>query len=203
MKGLIGKKLGMTQLFDEQGKVIPVTVIEAGPCYLIKKIKYGNDKYETLQLGFDTCKEKSLNNAESGIFKKVNVAVCRVLKELKFDTNYNVGDQIKVDIFNIGEMVNISGLTKGRGFTGAVKRYGFSGFGASHGTAKSFRGVGSRGTRFPQHSRKGTRGPGHYGCERVTVRNLKIVDINKEENLIFVKGAVPGANGSYLQITTA
>lgn len=197
MIGLLGRKIKMTQLYDEKGKVIPVTVVRAGPCYVVQKKTLENDGYCALQLGFEP--KKKANKPETGHFKKANLVPMRVLKEFRLKdpaalANYEVGQELKVDIFTIGEKVSVTGYTKGRGFAGGMKRWGWSGGPASHGSM-SHRRIGSLGPgSSPGHPWKGRTLPGHYGMERVTIKNLEVVKIEPAENLIYIKGAVPGSS---------
>jgi len=193
MKFILGKKLGMSQIFDSNGKVIPVTLIEAGPCYVTQiKIK-DKDKYEAIQIGYLEKTKRIKKTEQKKPFK--------YLREFKGDLGqYQVGDKIDVSIFQEGERVKISGISKGKGFQGAVKRWGFAGRGSSHGVKHEHRTIGSVGCRFPQRVVKGRKMPGRMGSERVTISNLQIVKIDKQNNLLAVKGAVPGNRGSLLEI---
>ncbi len=194
-KGIIGKKIGMTQIFDEKGNVIPVTIIEAGPCVVAQKKTAEHDGYDAVQLGFVDAKEKHITKAEKGHFEKAGVSFKRHLKEFRLDdcTKYNVGDVITADTFAAGEKVDITGLTKGRGYTGCVKRWGHHILRMTHGTGPIHRQPGSMGTIDPAHIFKNKKMPGQYGNEQVTILNLKVVKIDSEKNLIAVKGAIPGA----------
>ena len=195
-KGIIGKKIGMTQIFDEKGNVIPVTVIEAGPCVVAQKKTVENDGYDAVQLGFMDVKEKHLTKAEKGHFNKAGVSLKRHLKEFRLDdcSAYNVGDVITADTFAAGEKVDVTGMTKGRGFTGCVKRWNNHILRMTHGTGPIHRQPGSMGSiSDPSRIFKNKKMPGQYGNEQVTVLNLKVVKIDSERNLIAVKGAIPGA----------
>ena len=195
-KGIIGKKIGMTQIFDEKGNVIPVTVIEAGPCVVAQKKTVENDGYDAVQLGFMDVKEKHLTKAEKGHFNKAGVQIKRHLKEFRLDdcSAYNVGDVITADTFAAGEKVDVTGMTKGRGFTGCVKRWNNHILRMTHGTGPIHRQPGSMGSiSDPSRIFKNKKMPGQYGNEQVTVLNLKVVKIDSERNLIAVKGAIPGA----------
>ena len=195
-KGIIGKKIGMTQIFDEKGNVIPVTVIEAGPCVVAQKKTAENDGYDAVQLGFMDAKEKHLTKAEKGHFTKAGVSLKRHLKEFRLDdcSAYNVGDVITADTFAAGEKVDVTGMTKGRGFTGCVKRWNNHILRMTHGTGPIHRQPGSMGSiSDPSRIFKNKKMPGQYGNEQVTVLNLKVVKIDSERNLIAVKGAIPGA----------
>ncbi|MCS7215030.1 MAG: 50S ribosomal protein L3 [Thermodesulfovibrio sp.] len=200
MKGIIGRKIGMTQIFDEEGRVIPVTVIEAGPCWVVQVKSKQKDGYEAVQLGFQEIKkEKNIPKPLLGIFKKAGVPPCRVLREFKM-TGYKVGDKVTVEIFAKGDIVNVTGISKGKGFQGVMKRHNFAGGPDSHGSMFN-RAPGSIGSSsFPSRVWKGKRMAGHMGNERVTVRNLKIVDVIPEQNILLVKGAVPGGENGILQI---
>ena len=195
-KGIIGKKIGMTQIFDEKGNVIPVTVIEAGPCVVAQKKTVENDGYDAVQLGFMDVKEKHLTKAEKGHFTKAGVSLKRHLKEFRLDdcSAINVGDVITADTFAAGEKVDVTGMTKGRGFTGCVKRWNNHILRMTHGTGPIHRQPGSMGSiSDPSRIFKNKKMPGQYGNEQVTVLNLKVVKIDSERNLIAVKGAIPGA----------
>ena len=194
-KGIIGKKIGMTQIFDEKGNVIPVTVIEAGPCVVAQKKTTEKDGYDAVQLGFMDVKEKHLTKAEKGHFAKAGVANKRHLKEFRLAdcSALNVGDVITADTFAAGEKVDVTGMTKGRGFSGCVKRWNQHKLQATHGVGPIHRQPGSMGVIDPARIFKNKRMPGQYGNEQVTVKNLKVVKIDSEKNLIAVKGAVPGA----------
>jgi len=194
-KGIIGKKIGMTQIFDENGNAIPVTVIEAGPCVVAQKKTAEKDGYNALQLGFEEVKEKHLNKPEKGHFAAANVALKKHLKEFRLDDcSANVGDVITADTFSAGEKVDITGTTKGRGFTGSIKRWNHHTLCSTHGVGPIHREVGSMGPNSsPSRVFKNKKMAGQYGNEQVTVLNLAIVKVDAENNLIAVKGAVPGA----------
>ena len=194
-KGIIGKKIGMTQIFDEVGNVIPVTVIQAGPCVVTQKKTTETDGYNAVQLGFGSVKEKHLTKAEIGHFKKANVEFKKHLKEFRLDdvSAINVGDVITADTFAAGEKVDVTGMTKGRGYTGCVKRWNHRILRMTHGTGPIHRQPGSMGSIDPARIFKNHKMPGQYGTEQVTVLNLKGVKIDAEKNLIAVKGAIPGA----------
>ncbi|MCL4424443.1 MAG: 50S ribosomal protein L3 [Firmicutes bacterium] len=200
-KGILGKKLGMTELFDEQGRAIPLTVIEAGPCVVVQKKTVQTDGYNALQVGFGEVKERNLNKPAKGHFSRVNVKPRRYLRELRLDQveDYRVGQEIKADIFAAGDRVDVIGITKGKGFAGGVKRWGFGRGPMAHGS-KYHRGPGSLQSRDAARVFKGRRMPGHLGQERVTVQNLKVFGVDPERNLLLVKGAVPGARGSLVVI---
>ncbi len=195
-KGIIGKKLGMTQIFAENGAVIPVTVIEAGPCVVTQKKTTEKDGYDAIQVGYEDVSAKHVNKPAKGHFEKAGVQAKKHLKEFRLEnaTDYNVGDVIAVDTFAQGEKVDITGITKGHGYSGAVKRWGHHMLQATHGTGPIHRQVGSMGANStPSRVFKNKKMAGQYGNEQVTVLNLEIVKIDAEKNLIAVKGAVPGA----------
>ncbi len=198
-KGIIGKKLGMTQIFAENGAVIPVTVIEAGPCVVTQKKTTEKDGYEAIQVGYEDVSAKHVNKPAKGHFEKAGVQAKKHLKEFRLENaaDYNVGDVIAVDTFAQGEKVDITGITKGHGYSGAVKRWGHHMLQATHGTGPIHRQVGSMGANStPSRVFKNKKMAGQYGNEQVTVLNLEIVKIDAEKNLIAVKGAVPGAKNS-------
>ncbi len=202
-KGIIGKKLGMTQIFDENGLVIPVTVIEAGPCYVVQKKTTATDGYDAVQLGYEDIREKLVNKPRAGHFKKAGVSAKRHLKEFRLENaaDMNVGDVVAADTFAAGEKVDITGITKGRGYTGAVKRWGNHILRMTHGTGPIHRQVGSMGAcSTPSRVYKNKKMAGQYGNEQVTVLNLEVVKIDAEKGLIAVKGAVPGARGGIVFI---
>lgn len=197
MAFILGRKIGMTRLFKEEGEVIPVTLIEAGPITVIQKKTVDKDGYEAVQVGFENVKK--INKAKKGHLKEQ--ANFRILREFR-NAEANQGEISDVSIFKEGDVVKISGLTKGRGFQGAVKRHGFKGMPASHGHHHVMRHVGSIGQRFPQHTLKGMRMAGRMGGQRQTTRGLTIISVDKENNLLAVKGAVPGRKGAILEIVT-
>ena len=195
-KGLIGKKIGMTQIFDEKGNVIPVTVIECGPCVVAQKKTAENDGYDAIQLGFMDAKAKHMTKAEQGHFEKNGLQLKKHLKEFRYEdcSKYNVGDVITVDTFAAGEKVDITGMTKGHGYSGVVKRWTCHKLRMTHGVGPVHRQPGSMGANSsPSRIFKNKKMAGQYGNEQVTVQNLKVVKIDSENNLIAVKGAVPGA----------
>lgn len=203
-KCIVGKKIGMTQLFDEQGKVIPVTVIEAGPCVVVQKKTTENDGYEAVQIGFGDKSEKNTNKPMKGHFAKADVALKRVLREFRLDdcSSLNVGDIIKADTFAVGDAVDVCGTSKGKGFAGSIKRHGFSRLKETHGTGPVHRHAGSMGANStPSKVYKGKGLPGHMGAERVTVQNLDVVKVDVENNLIALRGAIPGPKGGVVFIT--
>ena len=201
-KGLIGKKIGMTQLFDEVGNVIPVTVIEAGPCPVVQKKTIENDGYEAVQLGFGDVKVTRVNKPEKGHFDKADVAPKKVLREFRLaDTSaLNVGDIVKVDTFAAGDKVDVIGTSKGKGFAGTVKRHNFNESRNTHGFKGDIRKVGSIGSMYPQKVWKGKKMPGRMGHEQVTVKNLTVAYIDAANNLIGLKGAVPGPNKGIVSV---
>ena len=202
-KGIIGRKVGMTQIFDEVGNVIPVTVIEAGPCVVAQKKTGENDGYDAVQLGFMEVKEKHLTKAEKGHFEKAGVPAKKHLKEFRLDdcSGLNVGDVVTADTFAAGDKVDVTGMTKGRGFTGAVKRWNHHTLCSTHGVGPIHREVGSMGANSsPSRVFKNKKMAGQYGNEQVTVLNLKVVKIDAEKNLIAIKGAIPGAKNGIVLI---
>ncbi|EHA1006320.1 50S ribosomal protein L3 [Clostridium perfringens] len=195
-KAIIGKKVGMTQIFDENGRVIPVTVVEAGPCVVVQKKTVETDGYDAIQVGFGELREKLVNKPRKGHFAKAGVSLRRTLKEFKMEdvANYNVGDEIKVDTFEIGDKVDVSGVSKGKGFQGTIKRWNASRGPMSHGS-KFHRAPGSMGAASdPSRTFKNKRMPGHMGAKNTTVLNLEVVKIMPEKNIILIKGGIPGPN---------
>jgi large subunit ribosomal protein L3 len=205
LKGLIGKKVGMTQIFDDAGSAIPVTLIEAGPCYVTQVRKPEQDGYSAVQLGFEETKPRRLSGGQLGHLKRNNLPPLRFLREFRMkDPDLAEGDKVTVEVFEVGEKVDVIGASKGRGFAGAVKRYGFSGGPKTHGQSDRQRAPGSRGSgTTPGRVYKGARGPGHMGDNRVTVQNLAVVLVDPERNLLGVRGAVPGAKGGVVMIKIA
>ena len=201
-KGIIGKKLGMTQIFDEKGNVIPVTLIEAGLCVVAQKKTVENDGYEAIQLAYQDAKKKHLTKAEIGHFEKAGISPKRHLKEFRLEdcAKYEVGSVVTVDTFAQGDKVDITGITKGRGYTGCVKRWGHHILRMTHGTGPIHRQPGSMGVIDPARIFKNKKMPGQYGNEQVTILNLVAVKIDAEKNLIAVKGAVPGSKGGIVFI---
>lgn len=194
-KGIIGKKVGMTQIFDESGKIIPVTVVEAGPCVVVQKKTEQNDGYEAIQIGFGDAKPHKISKPLKGHFEKADVAAKRILKEFRMDdcSTFNVGDIIKADTFEVGDIIDVTGTSKGKGFAGAIKRHGNHSLRASHGTGPVARQAGSMGAiSDPSRIFKGKGMAGHMGNERVTVQNLEVVKVDAENNLIAIRGAIPG-----------
>lgn len=205
-KGIIGKKIGMTQIFDENGKVIPVTVIEAGPCVVTQKKTVENDGYDAVQVGFGDVKVSKLNKPLKGHFAKNDVAPKKTLKEFRLEdcSALNVGDIIKAETFAEGEIVDVKGTSKGHGTAGAIKRWNFSRLRESHGTGPNARHQGSLGAcSSPSRVFKGRKMAGHYGHEAVTVQNLLVAKVDNENNLIAIKGAVPGPKGGIVVIKDA
>lgn len=194
----------MTQLFGADGTVVPVTVIETGPCVVVQKRQAGREGYNALQLGFGTRKNQRVNKPEQGRFKKVGKGAFEVLREFRSEdvSQYEIGQEIQVsEIFKTGDRVDVTGTSKGRGFAGVIKRWGFGGFPGSHGTHEYFRHGGSIGNRsFPGRVFKGKRMAGHWGDDRVSVLNLEVMDVRNERNLLLVRGSVPGSKGRVLLI---
>ena len=202
-KGIIGKKIGMTQIFDETGKVVPVTVVEAGPCVVVQKKTVENDGYAALQLGYGDVKVQRVNKPMKGHFDKADVACKKELKEFRLDDcdALNVGDIIKADTFAVGDAIDVVGTSKGKGFAGAIKRHNQHRLKETHGTGPVHRQAGSMGAcSSPSRIYKGKGMAGHMGAERGTVQNLEIVKIDAENNLIAIKGAVPGPKGGIVYI---
>lgn len=197
MKFILGKKIKMSQIFDEKGDVIPVTLVEAGPCRVLQVKTKDKDSYEAIQIGFEQLKPKKIT-------KSKQTKPFRYLKEIRISKKeadeIKQGDEIDVSVFEEGDKISVSGISKGKGFAGAVKRWGFAGQTATHGTKHEQRTVGSVGSAFPQRVIKGRKMPGRMGCDRVTVKNLKVAKIDKENNLIALDGAVPGRKGTLLEI---
>ena len=208
-KAIVGKKIGMTQIFTEDGRLVPVTVIEAGPCTVVQKKTQEKDGYEAVQVGFGALTEsrakKLVNKPETGHFKKAGVAPMRALREFRFDdcASYEVGQEIKADVFAQGDKIDVSGISKGHGFTGTIQRWNQHTGPMAHGS-KYHRGVGSMGANSdPSRVFKNKHMPGHYGVDKVTIQNLEIVRVDAERNLLLVKGAVPGPNGGLLEVRNA
>lgn len=197
MTGLIGRKIGMTQFYSAEGNVVPVTVVETGPCIVVQKKEPSKDGYTALQVGFGSKKAQRVNKAEQGHMAKAGKGAFEVLREFRLDdiSGYEVGQEIKAaDLFKVGDLIDVAGVSKGHGFTGVIKRWSFAGFPGSHGTHEYFRHGGSIGNRsYPGRVRKGKKMAGHWGNEQIATQNLLVVDIRAEENLMFVRGAVPGA----------
>ena len=205
MKTIIGKKVGMTQIFDEKGKVIPVTVIEAGPCLVAQVKSVETDGYNAIQLGFGDVKESKLNKPEKGHFAKAKLALKKHLREFRLDSvdGVNVGDEIKVDTFQTGDKIDVQGTSKGKGFQGVIKRHGQSRGPMGHGSMYHRR-PGSMGpTSTPGRVFKGKKLPGRMGNNTITIQNLEVVSVDLDKNVILVKGSVPGANGAILKIKSS
>ena len=208
-KAIVGKKIGMTQVFTDDGRLVPVTVVEAGPCKVVQKKTTESDGYEAVQVGFDTYAEnraqKLVNKPMAGHFKKADVAPTRYLREFRLDNvaELEVGSELTVAQFEAGEKIDVSGITKGHGYTGAIQRWNQHTGPMAHGS-KYHRGVGSMGANSdPSRVFKNKHMAGHYGVERVTIQNLEIVKVDAERNLLLIKGAVPGPNGALLEVRNA
>ncbi len=195
MKFILGKKIEMSQMFDEKRNVIPLTLIEAGPCFVTQVKTKEKDKYESVQIGFEKLKDKKIS-------KNKKNKPYRYLREFKGDGSNKVGDKIEASVFEQGDKVTVSGISKGKGFAGAVKRHGFHGADATHGTKHEERTIGSIGSAFPQRVIKGRKMPGRMGSDRITIKGLKIIKIDPKNNLIAIKGAIPGRRGTLLEIRT-
>ncbi len=205
-KALIGKKIGMTQIFDEAGNVVPVTVVEAGPCAVVCKKTVENDGYAAVQLGFGDVKANKVTKPMAGHFAKNDVAPKKVLKEFRFDDTdaYNVGDIVKVDTFEAGNKIDVTGTSKGKGYAGVIKRWNFHRLKETHGTGPNVRHGGSIGMcSSPSRIFKGKKMNGHLGAEKVTIQNLTVVKVDVENNLIAIKGAIPGPNKGIVVIKDA
>ena len=205
-KAILGRKLGMTQIFDETGLMIPVTVVEAGPMTVVRKKTVERDGYNAAVVAFEEIREDKLNKPEAGAFKKAGVAPKRVLRELRLNDcdKFEVGSDIKCDIFTDGEMVAVSGVSKGHGFSGAIKRWNQHRLKMSHGTGPVHRSVGSTGANStPSKVIKGLHMPGQFGHDNVTVQNLKVVKVDAERNVLLIRGAVPGPKGGLITVKTA
>lgn len=205
-KALIAKKIGMTQIFTEEGAVIPVTVVEAGPCAVVQIKTVEKDGYSAVQFGFGEIKLSKTNKPMQGHFKKADVAPKKYLREFKLDDidSLNTGDIVKADVFEVGDIVDVSGTSKGKGTAGTIKRWNFSRLKESHGTGPNARHAGSLGAcSSPSRVFKGKKMAGHLGAEKVTVQNLSVAKVDAENNLIAIKGAIPGAKGSIVTVTSA
>lgn len=204
MSGILGKKIGMTSIFDDNGQMIPCTIIEAGPCYVTQVKTKDRDGYDAVQLGFDEIKERLVNKPMKGHFKKSGVKFLRLLSEFRVfnGTEFKLGQEVRVDAFHQGDVVDVTGRSKGRGFQGVVKRHHFGGVGmTTHGQSDRVRAPGSIGaSSYPSRVMKGRRMAGRMGGDRVTVKNLQILKVVSESNILIVKGSVPGAINSYLEI---
>ena len=205
-KAILGKKLGMTQIFDNNGLVVPVTVVEAGPCYVSQVKTKQNDGYSAVQMAFDNIREQLLNKPMLGQLKKAEVPAQRYLKEFKLDDaeNFKLGDKITCDIFTEGDVVDVTGTSKGHGFSGTIAKWNFHRQKMSHGGGPIHRHVGSIGANtFPAKVFKGKKMAGRWGNEKVTVQNLKVVKVDSERNVLLIKGAIPGAKGSLVSVKSA
>lgn len=205
-KGILGEKVGMTQVFDDQSRVIPVTVIKAGPCRVTQVKTSEKDGYSAIQIAFEDVPERKVSKPEMGHLKKAGVSPMRRLAELRLTdaSGYEVGQEIKADIFSKGDRADVVGVSKGKGFAGVMKRHGFKGLSASHGTQRKHRSPGAIGAcATPSRVFKGMRMPGHMGHERVTLLNLEVVDADPERNLILIRGAVPGPNGGIVMVRSS
>lgn len=198
-RAILGKKVGMTQLFMEDGRVVPVTVIEAGPCTVVQKKTQDADGYNAIQVGYGDIREHKVNKPIKGHYAKFGVSPKKHLKEIRGESDLEPGSTYTVEIFNTGEKVDVTGTSKGKGFAGVVKRYGFAGGKMTHGVM-GHRKPQSAGATDPAHIFKGTKRPGHMGDERVTVKRLEVVRVDPDKNLILIKGAVPGPNGGILTV---
>ena len=202
-KAIIGKKLGMTQIFTPDGLVVPVTVVEAGPCKVVQKKTVAKEGYNSVVVAFDETKESRVNKAQMGAFKKANVSAHRILRELKLDNSndYEIGTSILCDIFNEKDRVDVTGLTRGRGFTGVIQRWNQHRLKMTHGTGPVHREVGSMGANStPSRVFKNKNLPGHYGHERVTIQNLEVVKVDSARNILLIKGCIPGPRGTVVTV---
>jgi large subunit ribosomal protein L3 len=206
VRALLGRKIGMTQIFAEDGTVVPVTVIQAGPCVVLeKKSSQGKDGYSAVKIGYEKAKEKALNKPELGYFKKIEQDPVRHVREIRIPDDqfdeFEVGGELKADLFEAGDIVNITAKSKGRGFSGVMRRYGFAGFRQTHGVHESFRGPGSVGcSAWPGKIWKGKKMPGQYGNVITTTQNLRIAKVLPEENMLMIHGAVPGHRNSLILV---
>jgi large subunit ribosomal protein L3 len=206
MRGILGKKVGMTQLFDESGVVVPVTIIEAGPCYVTQVKTEDTDGYNAVQIGYDEVPERKLTKGQRGHLSKAGAPTVRRLRELRYAStpDLSLGDVIKADVFSDSDFVDVVGISKGKGFAGAVKRHGFAGGPKTHGQSDRHRATGSRGAgTTPGHTFPGTKAPGQMGNHRVTIQNLKVALVDAERNLLAVRGSVPGPRGSLVFVREA
>ncbi len=206
MKGILGRKLGMTRIFDESGVMIPVTVIQAGPCYVTQVKRTETDGYEAIQVGFEVTKPNKLNKPQLGHLKKSDLPPLRILREIRVEdaSQYKVGQVLTVEMFQPGDLVDVTGTSKGRGFQGGVKRYGFGGGPRTHGQSDRLRAPGSIGAgTYPGRVLPGTKMAGRMGNERVTIQNLEVVRVDPENNLMLVRGAVPGHKKGLVMIREA
>ena len=207
MTGLIGKKVGMTQFYNAEGNLVPVTVVQTGPCVVVQKKESAKDGYDALQVGFGSKKSQRVNKPIQGHMAKAGKGAFAVLKEFRLDdvSKYEVGQELKVsELFKVGDRIDVAGISKGHGFTGVIKRWSFAGFPGSHGTHEYFRHGGSIGNRsYPGRVRKGKKMAGHWGDEQVSIQNLEVVDIRAEQDLMLIKGAVPGAKQGIIIVRLA
>ena len=207
MTGLIGKKVGMTQFYNAEGNLVPVTVVQTGPCVVVQKKESARDGYNALQVGFGSKKSQRVNKPMQGHMAKAGKGAFVVLKEFRLDdvSKYEVGQELKVsELFKVGDRIDVAGISKGHGFTGVIKRWSFAGFPGSHGTHEYFRHGGSIGNRsYPGRVRKGKKMAGHWGDEQVSIQNLEVVDIRAEQDLMLIKGAVPGAKQGIIIVRLA
>jgi large subunit ribosomal protein L3 len=204
--GIIGKKVGMTQIFLEDGSVVPATVVEAGPCKVIQKKTKEKDGYNALQLGFLAKNPRRVNKPLLGHFKKSAAEPCYWLREFRMEEveGYEAGQDVTLGLFKAGDVVDVTGLSKGKGFAGVIKRHGFHGFPASRGTHEYFRHGGSvSANSYPAHVFKGKRMPGHHGNQRITIQNIRVVDVREDQNLILLQGGIPGARNGLVFIRSA
>ena len=203
MKAILGKKVGMTQIFTEEGNVVPVTVVEAGPCVVVAKKTIESDGYNAIQVGFGAVKQSRVNKPETGHFKKAGVEAKKVLRELRTDdvASFEIGQEIKADIFENGDIIDVTGTIKGKGYAGAIKRYGQHRGPMAHGS-KYHRGHGSMGTRVAKVY-TGHHMPGHLGNVQRTIQNLKVMGVDAERNMLLIRGSIPGANGQIVTVKKA
>lgn len=203
-KGILGLKIGMTQVFDENGQAVPVTAVEAGPCVVLKKKDTTTDGYNAIQVGFSNIKEKKVNRPDKGQFVRANVKPTRWIKEFRVEDSgiYEIGQELKVDLFQEGDLIDVSGTSKGKGFAGGIKRHGFQRGPMGHGS-KYHRRPGSLGAKGPARVFKGRRLPGRLGGERVTMQNLQIVKVLPEKNIVLIRGSIPGPNKGLITIRNA
>lgn len=205
-KEILGKKLGMTQIFTPDGLVVPVTVVEAGPCAVVRKKTIDKDGYEALVVAFNQTKENRLNKPQLGVLKKANIGPHKILREFKFEdaSGFEIGSEIKADIFTEGDIVDVSGTTRGRGFTGTIQRWNAHRLKMTHGVGPVHREVGSMGANStPSRVFKNKKMPGQYGAEKVTIQNLEVVKVDSERNILLIKGCLPGPKGSIVTIKEA
>lgn len=206
VRGILGKKVGMTQLFDENGAVVPVTVIEAGPCTVTQVKTVETDGYNAVQIGFDETPERKLTKGQRGHLEKADAPMLRRLRELRFESTpeHSLGDVVKADVFAEGEYVDVAGISKGKGFAGVVKRHGFAGGPKTHGQSDRHRATGSRGAgTTPGRTFPGAKAPGQMGNKRVKTQNLKVALVDPERNLLAIKGSIPGPKGGLVLVTEA